>query len=176
MHSVTLVLVLSLSSALLPIGTIAGSLEGNPEIQEKNPRWSKVDGSKQSAYETADSVYFEIVEIPNSVLLDNTTQPSLYNGTIAWHDGTSAGDLFFWDGQTTSVVADSCFGGQISLYDGTIAYQRAAGVNNGVRVYYWDGNTNTNISGDLHAGWLSQYNGNIAFSGYDGVSRSRFIL
>ena len=111
------------------------------------------------------SIGFNIIEIPNSTLIDNTTRPSLYNGTIAWHDGTNNGDLFYWDGNNTNTVATGCFGGEISLYDGKIAFQHFEGVNNGTRVYYWDGNSVSNISGNLWAGWLSLYSGEIAFSG-----------
>ena len=121
-----------------------------------------------------EKVGWNISEIPNSLLLDNTTRPSVYNSSVAWHDGTYNGNLYYWDGINTTTIASGCFGGDISLFDGKISYMHNAGSNNGTRVYYWDGGATTNISGDLLGGWQESYNGTIAFSGSDGSGHELF--
>jgi hypothetical protein len=111
-------------------------------------------------------ITWEVMTIPNSELLDNGTSPSLFNGEIAWHDGTYNGALYYWDGSNTTQVGTGCFGGDIDLFDGTIMYRHNEGVNNGVRIYYWDGTSTINVSGDLWGDHASLYDGSIAFSGY----------
>ena len=111
------------------------------------------------------SIDWDISVIPNSQLLDNTTQPSLYDGTIAWHDGTTNGNLFYWNGSLTKVVANGVFAGPISLYNGQISYPHMEGVNNGVRTYFWDGINSHNIAPEIWGNRSELYDGKIVMAG-----------
>jgi len=107
------------------------------------------------------------INIDDGKILDNSTRPSLYNGTIAWDDGTSNGNIFYWNGSTIETVADKSFSGhKLSLYDGTIAYRYNDDSEiGGVHARYWDGTNSHNISGDVRISSVSMHNGNFSFMG-----------
>ena len=112
------------------------------------------------------NISYNIIEIPNSTLLDNTTKVALYDGQVAFYDGTSDGSVKLWNGSTTTIIDSEVWGyGNISIYNGNIAYQKSAGANQGIRVYYWNGSSSTNISGNKFAGWHSLYDGTVLLSG-----------
>jgi len=127
-------------------------------------------------YGTEDSSgSFSTQIIPDSAILDNTTRPSLHDGTIAWHDGYTNGDLKYWNGSETITVPNSnVFSGEISNHDGSVAFTSGAGANNGVRVTVWNGNTLETVS-DLWGGWLSMYDGEVAFSGTEGNGSQHYL-
>ncbi len=102
---------------------------------------------------------FDINEIASESIELGT--PSLWDGTIAWSDNQSQGNIYFWDGTSTSIVASNCFY-EISLNDGQIAYQRGNGPNNGVNIYLWDGISSYDISSEQGVS-PSLYNGKIAW-------------
>ena len=80
-----------------------------------------------------------IINVSNSA--NNSYKPSLYNGTIAWHEATSSDyEILYWDGNAITQITNNALSDSYpSLYNGTIAWvQQTArsGYNKDVEIFY----------------------------------------
>ena len=95
-----------------------------------------------------------------------------YKNTVAWHDTCN---IFYWNGinilQVTNNDSEcsSSLIGNISLYNGKIAWNDYYGVDSDYEIYFWDGNNISQISNnDLNDYSPSLYKETIAWSCSDG--------
>ena len=69
------------------------------------------------------------------------TNPSLYNGEIAWENG---GDILFYDGSSIrTITTDNNYYTSPSLHEGAIAFKGIVG--NKGEIFFWDGLTVQNV-------------------------------
>ena len=101
---------------------------------------------------------------------NNSYKPSLYNGTIAWHEATSSDyEILYWDGNAiTQITNNALSDSHPSLYNGTIAWfqDTARGGNKYYDIFYWDGNTIIQVTdNNTWDASPSLYDGTIVWSG-----------
>ena len=111
---------------------------------------------------------FVIFRLTNNTT--NDSDPSLYNGTIAWiGTGGSDDDIFYWDGSTTVNVSDNafCCDDSPSLFNRAIAWEGSDLSDS--EIYYWNGINIINITdNNVSDRRPSHYNGTVAWEGWDG--------
>ena len=111
---------------------------------------------------------FVIFRLTNNTT--NDSDPSLYNGTVAWIGiGGSDDDIFYWDGSTTVNVSDNafCCDDYPSLFNGAIAWEGSDFSDS--EIYYWNGTNITKVTdNNVSDKRPSHYNGTVAWEGGDG--------
>ena len=111
--------------------------------------------------------FSKIHQITNNSAYDSN--PSLYNGTIAWESDIDGDmEIFYWDGSTTHQITNNSADDRYpSLYNGTIAWE--SNIDGDNDIFYWDGSTTIQITHNSATDSRpSLYNGTIAWVRDDG--------
>jgi len=82
----------------------------------------------------------------------------------------SGGAVYYWNGSTTTQIANNINGWWPSLYNGSIAWTGFESPGDGGEIYYWDGENAIKLTDNSYMDiYPSLYDGTIAWSGRDSI-------